>query len=243
MQEVDHFKFFQRILSTLNYDGVFFPKPDSPCLYINNNNGPDGCAIFYKTDKFHLINCKTKILDVWRVQSNQVAILMMLAVRETGKEFCVTTTHLKARRSTILSKIRNEQGKDLLRFVNANTRNCPIILCGDFNAEPIEPIYKTILNSMFNLSSAYSDLLKEYNFKNNSNNNKTICHDNNHINLDNNENNIDNEIDIRIMESIESEPEYTTWKIREDGEECHTIDYMFYTKDKLKVFIILFLNI
>lgn len=31
------------------------------------------------------------------------------------------------------------------------------------------------------------------------------------------------------------EPEYTTWKIREDGEVCHTIDYVFYTKNSMEV--------
>ena len=28
----------------------------------------------------------------------------------------------------------------------------------------------------------------------------------------------------------EQEPEYTTWKIREEGEVCHTIDYIFYSR-------------
>lgn len=110
-QEVDHFKFLQCILGTQNYDGIFYPKPDSPCLYINENNGPDGCAIFYKTNKFELINHETRILEVWRIQSNQVAIAANLRVRETGREICVCTTHLKARHGALLAKLRNEQGK------------------------------------------------------------------------------------------------------------------------------------
>lgn len=35
--------------------------------------------------------------------------------------------------------------------------------------------------------------------------------------------------------SASLEPEYTTWKIREDGEVCHTIDYVFYTKNSMDV--------
>lgn len=31
------------------------------------------------------------------------------------------------------------------------------------------------------------------------------------------------------------EPIFTTWKIREEGEICHTIDYIFYSKEHLKV--------
>ena len=30
------------------------------------------------------------------------------------------------------------------------------------------------------------------------------------------------------------EADYTTWKIREDGEHCQTLDYIFYSEDKLQ---------
>lgn len=71
-QEVDHFNFLRHILETQGYTGMFFPKPDSPCLYIDGNNGPDGCALFYRKDKFDLIKAETRILEIWGVQSNQV---------------------------------------------------------------------------------------------------------------------------------------------------------------------------
>lgn len=32
-----------------------------------------------------------------------------------------------------------------------------------------------------------------------------------------------------------SEPKYTTWKVRPKGEECHTIDYIWYSKKGLKI--------
>lgn len=63
------------MLGTQGYAGVFFPKPDSPCLYLPGNNGPDGCAIFYRSDKFDFLKMETRILEVWRVQSNQVSFL------------------------------------------------------------------------------------------------------------------------------------------------------------------------
>lgn len=122
---MDHFKFLQSMLATQNYEGIFFPKPDSPCLYISENNGPDGCALFYKKTKFDLVNYDTRILEVWRVQSNQVTITANLRIIETGKEICVCTTHLKARNGAILAKLRNEQGKvmickDLQYFLSKN---------------------------------------------------------------------------------------------------------------------------
>lgn len=33
-----------------------------------------------------------------------------------------------------------------------------------------------------------------------------------------------------MVDERQQEPEYTTWKIREEGEVCHTIDYIFYSR-------------
>ncbi len=52
---MDHFQFLQRSLSALGYRGLFLPKPDSPCLYLEDNSGPDGCAIFYNADRSELL--------------------------------------------------------------------------------------------------------------------------------------------------------------------------------------------
>ncbi|XP_017102192.2 nocturnin isoform X6 [Drosophila bipectinata] len=214
LQEVDHFKFLQTVLGTQNYEGIFFPKPDSPCLYIEQNNGPDGCAIFYKRDKLQLLGYDTRILEVWRVQSNQVAIAARLRMRANGREFCVCTTHLKARHGALLAKLRNEQGRDLIRFVKQFAGETPLLLCGDFNAEPVEPIYSTILGcDLLRLGSAYADVKLDR---------EKILQPS-------------EDVGEFVSESIKREPPYTTWKIREDGEECHTIDYVFYTPDRLKI--------
>nr|AAT94521.1 GH03334p [Drosophila melanogaster] len=214
LQEVDHFKFLQTVLGSQNYAGIFFPKPDSPCLYIEQNNGPDGCAIFYKRDKLQLQGYDTRILEVWRVQSNQVAIAARLRMRSSGREFCVATTHLKARHGALLAKLRNEQGRDLIRFVKQFAGDTPLLLCGDFNAEPVEPIYATILGcDLLRLGSAYADVKLDR---------EEILHPN-------------ADVGEFVAKSMKREPPYTTWKIREEGEECHTIDYVFYTPDRLKI--------
>ncbi|KDR21508.1 nocturnin isoform X2 [Zootermopsis nevadensis] len=199
LQEVDHFNFLKTVLGTQGYNGMFFPKPDSPCLYIKGNNGPDGCAIFFREEKFELLKTETRVLEVWRVQSNQVAVIMLLRVRETDQELCVATTHLKARNGALLSTLRNEQGKDLLDFVTAHSGGRPVIICGDFNAEPSEPVYVTLLGCQaLRLGSAYASTGDG-------------------------------------PEDALREPPYTTWKIREEGEVCHTIDYVFYSTDGLAV--------
>ena len=166
------------------------PKPDSPCIYLESNNGPDGCAIFYKDDKLELLSEASKVLEVWRVQSNQVVLSLNLRVRSTGKEICVATTHLKARSGALLSTLRNEQGKDILDYLEAFSEERPIIISGDFNAEPSEPVFKTLMQNVKTpLQSAYE-----------------------------------------MEESdVEDNLEYTTWKIRETGEQKHILDYIFHS--------------
>ncbi|XP_073974101.1 NADP/NADPH phosphatase nocturnin isoform X2 [Rhodnius prolixus] len=193
LQEVDHFNYLKKSLGTQGYIGMFFPKPDSPCMYIKDNNGPDGCAIFFRSNRFELVKCETRVLEVWRVQSNQVAVLAILRDLVTGSEFCVATTHLKARNGALLAALRNEQGKDLLDFVTSHCGDRPVIVCGDFNAEPAEPVYSTVTtHPALRLASAYAAYQA-------------------------------------------GEPPYTTWKVREEGEVCHTIDYIFYSKGGFRV--------
>jgi len=98
-----------------------------------------------------------------------------------------------------LSTLRNEQGKDILAFLEEQARlaaadggehwtDPPVLLTGDFNAEPTEPVYETLTESSgaIRLRSAYS-----------------------------------------ADGTSSSEPAYTTWKVREDGEHVQTLDYIF----------------
>lgn len=190
LQEVDHFRFLKKSLAALGYAGHFTPKPDSPCLYLANNAGPDGCAIFYKKDKFDLCKLDSRVIEVWRVQSNQVVLSMTLRSKESGNEVVFATTHLKARNGALMPTLRNEQGKDLLEYVVSHANGRPVVVTGDFNAQPDEPVYQTMTTSNeLRLTSAYSD--------------------------------------INRMEA-----DYTTWKIREDGEHKETLDYVFLSSNR-----------
>lgn len=194
LQEVDHYKFLSASLGSVGFDGTFYPKPDSPCCYVRGNNGPDGCAIFYDRSKFELVRCEKRVLEVFTCQSNQVTLLCIFRRKLDDAELCLVTTHLKARQGGLLSSLRNEQGKDLLDFVRAHRGRRPVIIAGDFNAEPSEPVYRTLITQRdLPLESSYA---------------------------------------VRPGSGgvREQEPPYTTWKIRREGEVCHTIDYIFYTK-------------
>jgi len=190
LQEVDHFKLLQAALGSIGYTGRFVPKPDSPCIYLADNNGPDGCAVFVRDDKFEILEQHQRVLEVWRVQSNQVVLALNLADRATGARLTVATTHLKARQGALLSTLRNEQGKDMLDWLADRAAGRPLLLTGDFNADPSEPVFETVTkHPQLRLSSAY--------------------------------------------DSTEEEDFYTTWKIRETGEQKHVLDYIFHTADRL----------
>ena len=79
LQEVDHPRLLSRALAAAGYSGRHLHKPDSPCLYLPHNNGPDGCALFYNAAKFELISWATRVLRVWDVPSNQVGQLQILS--------------------------------------------------------------------------------------------------------------------------------------------------------------------
>ncbi|KAG9480131.1 hypothetical protein GDO78_011902 [Eleutherodactylus coqui] len=196
LQEVDHyFDTFQPLLSRLGYHCTFLAKPWSPCLDVERNNGPDGCAFFFLQDRFQLVSSAKFRLSARTLKTNQVAIAEVLQCKETGRVLCFAVTHLKARSGW--ERFRLAQGTDLLRNLESVTQGAqiPLVICGDFNAEPTEEVYKRFASSSLNLNSAYKVL----------------------------------------SDDGETEPPYTTWKIRPTGESCNTLDYIWYSQHALKV--------
>lgn len=168
---------------------------------MEGNTGPDGCAVFYKEDKFNLVSWQSRVLQVWRVESNQVGrnifqaltkyfpnqVGMVATLRHklTGRELCVVTTHLKARKGALLSTLRAEQGADILTWLTPIVQGRPVIITGDFNAQPAEPVFSTMTNNdKLSLRSCY---------------------------------------DTQTLE-------WTTWKIRDTGEEKYVLDYIFHSQ-------------
>ncbi|XP_030001085.1 nocturnin-like isoform X3 [Sphaeramia orbicularis] len=205
LQEVDHYyDTFQPIMSGLGYHGSFLAKPWSPCLDVEQNNGPDGCALFYRRSRFSLQATAHLRLSAMMLPTNQVAIVQTLTCRATGRQLCVAVTHLKARSGW--ERLRSAQGTDLLHSLRTITSQTaggqnqvvsalPLVVCGDFNAEPSEDVYRRFRSSPLGLDSAY----------------KLLSSDG------------------------QTEPPYTTWKIRPSGESCSTLDYIWYTQNALSV--------
>ncbi|ELU13780.1 hypothetical protein CAPTEDRAFT_218384 [Capitella teleta] len=155
LQEVDHYLFLEEVLSTVGYVGNFCPKPDSPCLYTDNSNGPDGCAAFYRSDKFEEIQRHNFVLRADGTETNQVCATVTLKCKSSGKSFSVGVTHLKAKYGW--DDLRHKQGVYMLSYLHKNLpASSALILCGDFNAEPTEQVHKACLESPLGLKSAYA---------------------------------------------------------------------------------------
>ncbi|XP_059201439.1 nocturnin [Centropristis striata] len=206
LQEVDHYyDTFQPIMASLGYQGTFLAKPWSPCLDVEQNNGPDGCALFYRRSRFSLQATAHLRLSAMMLPTNQVAIVQTLTCKVTGRQLCVAVTHLKARSGW--ERLRSAQGADLLQSLRnitskggsnqngAGPGSTPLVVCGDFNAEPSEDVYRRFSSSVLGLNSAY----------------KLLSSDG------------------------QTEPAYTTWKVRPSGESCSTLDYIWYSHDALSV--------
>lgn len=117
-----------------------------------------------------------------------------------------------------------------MRFIQRVANDRPILISGDFNAEPSEPVYSTVINNgSLILSSAYADLMATLSNGNEDENDRTDSLG------DKNDIGSEKCVKSRVDYLINNEPPFTTWKIREEGEVCHTIDYVFYSQDKLKV--------
>ncbi|XP_050432617.1 nocturnin-like [Adelges cooleyi] len=166
-QEVDHFDFLSRALATQSYSGVFVPTTCSPCVKRDGNNGPDGCAILYSNHKYELLG-KHELVYIHSAKdsiSRQVALLVVLRNKSSLNKLCVATTHLKPLRGEYNEFLRNQQGEELLKFVTEHASDCPTVISGDFNAEPTEPVYRTMISDpQLNLNSAYNASNKEAKF-------------------------------------------------------------------------------
>ncbi len=165
LEEVDrYYGFFQPMLNLFQYDSIFFPKQNSP----GSNQGwfSDGCALFWKREKFELID---KITKSYQVGKNQIYIILTLHHRETGRKLIVATTHLKAKQNSTNEQIRTCQVEELMNRLNEKAQmvaiehdmpvdEIPIILMGDFNADPDgdgNTCIKSVLCKSPNFRSAY----------------------------------------------------------------------------------------
>ena len=106
-------------------------KPNSPGVKLGWYS--DGCALFYKREKFELLHESHIIYKV----GSQVGLLATLRHKGTRQDIIVAVTHLKA--SAENEEIRCAQTEQLLEEIEVQRKTnptMPVLLLGDFNADP-----------------------------------------------------------------------------------------------------------
>eukprot|EP01083_Nonionella_stella_P285821 972914_1 len=229
MQEVDTFGFLMSYLEHYGYAGRFQPKTRSPCTLVGNQNNiklpPDGVAIFYKHEKLRIIN-----ENVYK-HTYPVAMLIHFKFVEHDKDFLVGTTHLKAAKNRKGEYIRLGQLNILLSTwldIKRKSNNIDLFIGCDLNSPHINACgfspmaYNSVVNGK---------LFMEKYVQGKGNKQKDYVHG---YGLD---------LSSAYCVGLGAEPPFTTYKSWPGGNiACHTIDYIFYERQKWNVTQLLRLN-
>ncbi|CAF1114077.1 unnamed protein product [Adineta steineri] len=149
MQKNHYENEFQPILKQQGYDSIYVKR---------TGDKYDGCCLFYRINRLKLIQSKTvsfyqkdiRILD--KDNCGLIALFQPLSSNATSDDlFCVATTHLlfSPKRGDIKLAQTQYFLAEIDRFATNHTdinSYYPIILCGDFNAQPQSPLIEFILN-------------------------------------------------------------------------------------------------
>ncbi|EJD76680.1 endonuclease/Exonuclease/phosphatase [Loa loa] len=145
LQEVqyDHFEyFFKPYFEAAGFLGKYKKRTHSLM---------DGCAIFYKShfQLLHYRDIEYYVNSDSVLDRDNVGQLVRLKDMRSGREFCTANTHLLfnkrrgdvklAQLAVLLANIDQECGPE-------SGKECPYILCGDFNIQPYSPLYNFIMS-------------------------------------------------------------------------------------------------
>lgn len=171
LQEVEtrtFHEFWVPVMEAIGYNGYFFSKTRSKTMSELESKKVDGCATFYKTSMFQLVQkqhleyntvCmgsdrykKTKDLFNRFMNKDHIALITYLQHIATGEKIVVVNTHLhwdpafndvKALQVGIL--LEEMQGI-IKKFLHSNSiddvKSAPLIICGDFNSTKKSAVYQ-----------------------------------------------------------------------------------------------------
>lgn len=147
LEEVDHFDdFFKPFLATLGYDGIFEQRRHEP-----NPISKDGVALFWKKDKFHLI-------DKLPVSSSEktFGIWAFLQEKTTQFKIAVGVVHLTAKPGREQVRM-NEIGIFIETLLEKASAPIPVVIAGDFNDVPGSLVFKHMQACHFNSVYEHND--------------------------------------------------------------------------------------
>lgn len=171
MQEVEtrtFHEFWVPVMTERGYKGIFFNKTRSKTMGEADSKKVDGCATFYKTKKFNLIQkqnfeynsvCmgsekykKTKDLFNRFMNKDNIALITLLEHIESGEKITIANTHLHWDPAfndvkTLQVGILLEELQTILKKFhhtssNEEVKNSSLIICGDFNSVKDSAVYQ-----------------------------------------------------------------------------------------------------
>lgn len=82
------------------------------------------------------------------IPGNNAVLINVLSDKHTGCDLIIGATHLKAKHGfEERRRAQTESCITMLKEVAAKHPTASVTLCGDFNGEPSEPFYSTLLNA------------------------------------------------------------------------------------------------
>lgn len=141
---VHQVEYMEQELSQMDYIGIGRARGGASDEY---------SAIFYNTERFELVNESDSTLWLsetpgqmstgWDAALPRILTWGKFRDRSTGSELYVFNTHFDHRGE----QARAESAKLILETIDNIAGNAPVVLTGDFNAEPDSQPYQTLTNS------------------------------------------------------------------------------------------------
>lgn len=235
LEEVDHYQdFFRPELSRHGYESTFFPKRYSPCLLFPNNSGPDGCALFYRSARFELVKKKDLILkNTEGGESNQIAVLGEFRMRR--REERQPDEQEKDKETKAQKHLDNEEKKNNVKDqelpLSSSIFVCVTHLKAKSEAKELRAAQgKHLIEEVTSFSQAGSPIIVAGDF------NATPAEEvYSYFSSQDAHPGLKMESSYRGAHYGGNEPEFTSWKFREENELKYTIDYIWYCPENLHV--------
>lgn len=177
MQEVEtktYHEFWVPIMAEKGYKGVFYSKTRSKTMSDNDAKKVDGCATFFKTKKFTLIQkqnfeynsvCmgsdkykKTKDLFNRFMNKDNIALITFFQHNESGEKIVIVNTHLHwdpalndvkaVQVGILLEELQNIMKKFHGTNQLEDIKTSSLIICGDFNSVRESAVYQLFANGL-----------------------------------------------------------------------------------------------
>ena len=144
LQEVDRYEWLEPKLREFGYKGKFKERPFSPCVDMPDDDSakPDGCAIFYHSDRFDIKDVvHRQLVNQMEHGTSCVALGLKLQFLEDNAEIFVVGSHLKGGPKT--DQARFESCIDLCNFISEHAGAGSMVVVGaDICENPDEQGYE-----------------------------------------------------------------------------------------------------